>query len=395
MFAKITFPTFKDKNIHYYYLLTAFMNGWFILPNWVFYFAKFISIIQIGIIDGLSKVVAVFLEIPTGAISDLLGKKKTLIAGNAFFIISCLTLISATNFLWLLIGNIFMFIGFALVSGAKEALLYDSLIDIKKENHYDEVLGKVNSIATFVTIISIFVGGFLFRIEPRLTFVAWIVFSLISMAILFLMREPSTDEKEVSYSEYFSRLKSGVNSIFVKPVIAFVLPVLFLSMLMKSYEGVIRQNTGAFFGFTGETFGYMLALIAIPTLLVSYNYNKIAARLGKNIEYLFVSLYLFGFMLVYLTNNVYFGLLSFLAVYSAQEMVKPFVYGLINRNTDSRHRATALSTVSLFSEFPYMVIVIFLGFILELDKIRFLYLGFSGIMLCYFLVRAIWGQARK
>lgn len=359
------------------------MNGWFILPNWVFYFAQFITIPKIGLIDGISKLIAVFLEVPSGAASDLLGKRITLIFGNMSFAVCCLILINASNFTWLLIGNIIMFIGFAFVSGAKEAILFDSLKDIKKEEHYDEVLGKVNSIATFTTVASIFGGGLLYRFNPQLTFVAWLCFSLVSIALLVFMSEPRSDTEEVSYAEYFSKLKTGVQSIFTKPFLTFVLPVLFFSMLIKSYEGVIRQNTGAYFGFSGETFGYVLALIFIPTLVVSYNYNKIIKILKEKIEFLFVFLYLLGFLLVYITNNLYFGVFSFLSVYVAQEIAKPYIIGLINKQTESKHRATAISTVSLFSEFPYMIVVIFFGTLIQIENIKYYYIFLLFVLILY------------
>lgn len=383
------FPTFNSKNIRLYYLLTIFMNGWFILPNWVFYYAQYIAISSIGLIDGLSKLVAVFLEIPSGSLADLIGKKQILILGNLFQAACCVVLILATDFTWLLIGNITMFIAFALISGAKEALLYDSLLDIHKEGNYDEVIGKVGSIAMFVTVLSIFAGGYLYGFNPKLTFVAWLAFSLISALILLFMNEPVADEKLVTYKEYMSKLRTGVHSIFSKSLIEFVLPVFFFSMLIKSYEGVIRQNTGAYFGFTGVTFGYMLALVSIPTLLVGYNYSKILSVLKGRVEYLFIFLYLVGFVIVYLTNNMTLGVVSFLSVYVAQEIAKPYVLGIINKNTESRHRATALSTVSLFSEIPYMVIVIFLGSLLDIQNIRYLYLAFVISLVAYFARRHI------
>ncbi len=359
------------------------MNGWFILPNWVFYFAQFVTIPKIGLIDGISKLVAVFLEVPSGAVSDLLGKKRTLIFGNMAFVISCLILINASNFTWLLIGNIIMFIGFAFISGAKEAILFDSLKDIKKEDHYDEVLGKVNSIATFTTVASIFAGGLLFRFNPQFTFIAWLLFSLVSIGLLLFMTEPKSDSEEVSYTKYFSKLKTGVQSIFTKPVFSFVLPVLFFSMLIKSYEGVIRQNTGAYFGFSGETFGYILALILIPTLIVSYNYGRIIKLLKEKVKFLFICLYIVGFLLVYITNNLYFGLLSFLSVYVAQELAKPYIIGLINKQTESKHRATAISTVSLFSEFPYLIVMIFFGTLIQLENIKYYYILLLVALVAY------------
>lgn len=387
------FPTFGDKNIRLYYLLTIFMNGWFILPNWVFYFAQFISIPKIGIIDGLSKLVAIVLEVPSGSFADLVGKKRTLILGNLMFILSCTVLLLATNFVWLLIGNMVMFVGFAFVSGAKEAILYDSMIEIKQEKRYDEVLGKVNSIATFTTIISIFVGGGLFGIHPKLTFIAWMVFSSVATCILLFMSEPISDKKLTTSQEYLSKLQSGVSSIFSKSFFGFILPVLFFSMLIKSYEGVIRQNTGAYFGFTGETFGYMLAIIFIPTLFISYNYGKLTNIFKRHIEYLFVSLYLIGFILILFTNTIIFGLISFLLVYVAQEIAKPYIVSLVNQNTESKHRATSLSTVSLFSEIPYMGIVIGMGFLIEPGTIRYLYIGHIFLLSVY-LLRKIYSERR-
>lgn len=371
------------------------MNGWFILPNWVFYFAQFISIPQIGFIDGISKLVAVFLEVPSGAISDLVGKRKTLIFGNAAFVVSCLTLILAQSFTWLLIGNIIMFIGFAFISGAKEAILYDSLKDIQKEEHYDEVLGKVTSIATFTTIFSIFAGGLLFRFNPQLTFAAWMLFSTLAIVLLYFMTEPKSDDEHISYQEYVSKLKTGVTSLFTKPVFSFVLPVLFFSMLVKAYEGVIRQNTGAYFGFSGETFGYILALILLPTLVISYNYNKILNVFKEKIEVLFASLYAIGFLIVYLTNNLYFGALSFFSIYIAQEITKPYIIGFINKQTESKHRATAISTVSLFSEFPYMLVVLFFGALIEVNTIKYFYLLLLGSLVVYAAVRVSTGRFRK
>lgn len=389
------FPTFGNKNILLYYWLTVFMNGWFILPNWVFYYARYISIAEIGIIDGLAKVVSVFLEIPSGAISDSIGKKKTLIFSHFCVAIACLMTIYSTNFFSLLISSIVVFIGFAFTSGAKEALLYDSLLEIKKEIHYEEVLGKVNSLATLTTLVSIFIGGWLFGVEPKLTFIAWLIFSLLAVLLLTFMKEPQVSEKQFSRQLYFTKLKSGVVSIFSKPVITFILPVLFISMLFKSYEGVIRQSTGAYFGFNGETFGYLLALISIPTLLVSYNYRWLADKLKNHLEYLFIGLYMLGFLLVYLTSSLYFGVASFLFVYVAQELAKPYVLSLINRQTDSSHRATAISTVSLFSEFPYMIIVLFFGSILVADKIGYLYLILFLLLGVYLAIRHFKGRPTK
>ena len=158
-------------------------------------------------------------------------------------------------------------------------------------------------------------------------------------------------------------------------------------MLIKAYEGVVRQNTGAYFGFDGETFGYAFALITIPALAVSYNYGKIARRLKHAAESVYLAMYALGFMIVFLTDNLALGIISFTSIYMAQELAKPYITSLVNKNTDSRHRATALSTVSLMSELPYMVLVIFFGSFIEVDSIRYLYLIFTITLFIYIIVR--------
>lgn len=359
------------------------MNGWFILPNWVFYYGQFITIVQIGLIDGLSKVAAVGLEVPSGAISDYFGKKLTLILGNICFILSCIIILYATSFSGLLIGNIIMFVGFAFVSGAKEALLYDSMLESKTEEHYDEVLGKVNSVSIAITIISIFVGGWLFGIDPKLTFIAWIVFSAVSIVVLLFIKEPSIDSVTSTYSSYFATLKSGVHAIFQKSFRPYVVTVLFWSMFIKAYEGVIRQSMGSYFGYTGETLGYTIALVSIPALVVAFNYKKIKDFLGdKRIEFTLILMFLVAFSVAFVASIIA-GMATFLFLYVAQEIAKPYVLGLVNKNIDSKHRATALSTVSLFSEIPYIIIVIGMGQLMSPSNIHYLYILFIGFLLVY------------
>lgn len=71
-----SFPDYGSRNIRLYYFLTFFLNAWFFMPNWVFYFNQFISIKEIALLSGTAKVLQIFMEIPSGAIADLLGYKK-------------------------------------------------------------------------------------------------------------------------------------------------------------------------------------------------------------------------------------------------------------------------------------------------------------------------------
>ena len=131
---------YSIKNIRLFYLAGIFLNGWFILPNWVFFFSRYLSKVEIGIIDGVAILVGIVLEVPTGALSDLFGKKKTLIFGCICLAISSIYLVLATRFWQFLLGNVLMFIGFAFNSGSLEAFAYDSLVETGVQNGYDSVM---------------------------------------------------------------------------------------------------------------------------------------------------------------------------------------------------------------------------------------------------------------
>jgi MFS family permease len=67
------------NNITIAYVLTFAKNTWFWLGIWIFYYLRFTNYAGIGLIETVLIVTTTLTEIPTGAVADLLGKKKTLV----------------------------------------------------------------------------------------------------------------------------------------------------------------------------------------------------------------------------------------------------------------------------------------------------------------------------
>ncbi len=383
------FPTYGDRTIGLYYLLSFSFGVRFIQPNWLFYFSIFIPLGSAFLIDGISKIVGIFLEVPSGALADFCGKKFTLIAGLTSFIVQGFLVLFWHSFLGFLVAQIILVLGFALLSGSKEAYLYEHLLSIKKETHYDLVLGRVNSIATASYIFSLISSGLLYSINPWLSYLAWIITSVLGIIILCFMPETnkkSRSEIKAESGSYLQVIRSGFSIILKKPFLTFILPVMFFAVLPKSYEGAVRQATGLYFGYDGETLGYLIGIVLIPALFVSYNFGKLSTYLGKKLELLFLTAYLLGFGIVLLTNNLALGAVSFFFVYTAQEIINPYRVSLINKNVDSEYRATAISTVTLFSDMPYILISILFTSLFTLeDHLLYLYGGFITTIVFYFV----------
>jgi MFS family permease len=381
------FSSYNIKNIALFYWITLFINGWFIMPNWVFYFRQYLTQTQVGLVEGVAVLVGILMEIPSGALADLIGKKRAMILGSLFQIASCVILINARDFTHFLLGNVVMFLGFACHSGATEAFAYDSLKESGQANKYSEVIGKSSSITIAAILFATFVGGYLYSLHPAGAFYAWMIFLMISIILLLFTTEPHVDSEKFSLKSYLIHLKEGTKTLFNHKLRNYLVPLLAFVMFVKLYEGLVRQSTAAYFGYTGETFGYLFALVSIPAIYLSFKFGRIREKIADKP---LILLNLFGFMLSFfvasLTSNLYVGAGYFLVMNIIRNMVGPLTSSLINDRIDSKHRTTTLSTLALFSQLPYIVLVIGFAYMTEaanLPTLLLIYALVSLIVLIY------------
>ena len=88
------------------------------------------------------------LEVPTGVLADLLGKKKTLLISRLFYVVEIFIIAFFNGFWPFLIAKVISGIGVSLSSGTESALLYDTLKRLKKEKDYKKISGKKSFILT-------------------------------------------------------------------------------------------------------------------------------------------------------------------------------------------------------------------------------------------------------
>jgi len=89
---------------------------------------------------------AVVGEIPTGALGDLLGKKKTLILAFLIAAVGNLMMGFSSSFDHLAIALLFVTLGYTLESGTMQAFVYDSLNQIRQKDTYEKTLGNISTV---------------------------------------------------------------------------------------------------------------------------------------------------------------------------------------------------------------------------------------------------------
>lgn len=104
---------------------------------WVFFLLqRGFSLAQAGIAEGFFHVVSMCCEIPSGMISDTFGRRRTLIFSGVLSAFSSLCMIVSDCFPIILIGMGFNALSYNFVSGTREALTYDSLLEVGAEEQY-------------------------------------------------------------------------------------------------------------------------------------------------------------------------------------------------------------------------------------------------------------------
>lgn len=127
------------KQLRNIYAISAFSSFQIAGASWVALLAaRGFSLVQIGFAECLFHVTSLLFEIPSGVISDVFGRKKTMILSQCFFVISAFLMMIAKSTLGVYLALMLDALGYNFASGTREALAYDSLKKVGKEEEYDK-----------------------------------------------------------------------------------------------------------------------------------------------------------------------------------------------------------------------------------------------------------------
>ncbi len=149
-------------NIFRLYLIK--IAKWFMLymPIVVpFYESNGLSMKDIMILQAVYSIAIVVLEIPSGYLADVIGRRKTLIIGAMFGTIGFATYSFSYGFIGFLIAEIILGIGQSCISGADSAMLYDSLLERGEEKKYSRFEGRITSLGNMAEAAAGIMGGLL------------------------------------------------------------------------------------------------------------------------------------------------------------------------------------------------------------------------------------------
>jgi MFS family permease len=354
----------QRRNVLLYYAF-SFLVGFYIATGTTVLFEQQLglSYAQIFTLDAIYMLMFILFEVPSGALADLLGRKRTMLAGLAALIVAAIATGNAQNFIHLFLSSLVWALGFSLISGSSEALIYDSL---KDERLFHRISGRALSCSIIGLALAAVVGPLLFARHFRLPY----LFSALPFAAAFVVmiayRETAPAAKEpFSARNYARQIRTGASKAFASRFVLWSMGALAIVFAVSytftsSYQPYLIQV-----GFSVTQFAFILPLMFLSEALGGAWSERITSRLSETAAF-WVNVLALGTSLVALGLLASKLVVPILIVYGfLQGVLRPLASTYANRYIESEHRATVVSVQTMISTVVASALLFAFGFLTD------------------------------
>ena len=288
-------------------------------------------------------------EIPTGTVADFFGRKISMFIGSIVCILAVVVYVSYPNFYVFMAGETIWALAFTLKSGANEALVYDSLKILGREDRSKEVYSRMESSKMVGILIGALLGSVLARYGGlKMPFVSMIVPLGLSAALIATLKEPPAGEKaaKVPYSQI---LKGGID-FFARHRILKILTLdmvmigSFAFLIIWAYQMLLKAA-----GVNIIYFGMVHAMMCLAQIAVLQSFTRFEKYLGRKRRLLVVTALIagIGFVGLGLSSSAW-AIVSMVVVTAGFGLSRtPLYISYMNKFIPSEKRATVLSVTSM------------------------------------------------
>ena len=323
-----------------------------------------ISFFQIMILQSWFMFWWLILEIPTGALADYLGRRPVLILAALINVVGVLVYASIPNFYIFMIAEFLWALALAMMSGADESMLYDTLKIGKQEKYSKKILGRSGSIEMTGIMIGAPIGSMIAAtLGLRWTMLLMAVPFTMAFLVALTLKEPQIRTR----IKYLETLTKGIRYFYSHKIlrilafdsVAIAVLSFFIVWLFQPKLQQLEVNLAYF--------GIIFAVITALEAVVMSNFGKLEKFVGSKKRYLALSALIagIGFILLGLTANLLFSLILMVLIGGFGISRSVLISNYMNKYIETRNRATVLSTVSMFRSLGLAIAYPLVGLLVE------------------------------
>ncbi len=354
------------------------------LPVMVLFTRSRFGLGQALVLSALYYLSVVVLEVPSGWMSDRLGRVVTLRVAAACWVVAqaCL-LLGDDSFPVIVAGQFFLAGGFAGLSGTDVTFHYDTLESLGRAVEYPARQARVAAIGFATTAVSALVGGAVALIELRAVFALALVLALAQLGVTFSLADPvpsdpalsdpalsgpgieSAPAAEAALVGQLRRCLAYLRAPFLGWIFGYGVALVTLEhvavSVLQPWLTELTGGTATDIGSTPALSGLVFAAVALVGAGAARSSDPLARRFGTVPTLLGLGV-LSAVIVTVMARWVGPAVLVLVAFRSAQGAAAPvLISDAVSARVQRQHRATLLSLNSLAGRLVWGIILLVVG----------------------------------
>lgn len=350
---------------------------------------------DVFLLKSIYSVAIVSFEIPAGYLADVWGRRNSLLTGCILAFAGYLFYSFSGTFFTFAIAEIFLGIGQSMVSGADSALLYDTMLENKKEEEYLKYEGRVTMVGNFSEAFAGIFAGLLALHTLRLPFYGQTLIAFTGIPAALMLTEYSVKTKITNPISNIIKIikyslitnKSLCYDIMFSGIIG--MATLTMAWFVQPLLIEIKMPTGMY--------GVIWTALNLTVGISALYSERLNNYLGENRAYALILAFIVGGYLAISFNITYFCLFLLFIFYIIRGFATPILKGYINKQTFSEMRATVLSIRNFIIRLLFALMAPFIGWLNDFYSLAVALQATALVIflpgLAFFLLR--WSTTKK
>jgi len=337
--------------IYFYKLLGEF---YLIIPILIPYYEfNNLNSTQIFTIQAAYALSILILEIPSGYLADVIGRKKTMVLGAIFMPVGLAVYAFTHTFLSFILGEFIIAVANSMRSGCDSALIYDTMIQLNEESEYKKFEGRSFYYSRIGTALASILGGLFALVFLRLPFYINIATSSLMLPFALSLIEP--ERKKLETANPLKDILRICRFSFAHPQLRLL--ILYAAMIMST--GVVGvwgyflyyKSIGISIGY----FGILFAAFQIASGIGSRKAHDLEKMIGEKRSFLILLLIAPTFILLGVFKTFFLIPLILLNAF-LWGFAFPLLMDYLNRLIKSEVRATVLSVANMVGSLSFVIL---------------------------------------
>jgi MFS family permease len=351
-----------------------------------YYMAHGLSSTQVFTIQAAYALSVLVLEIPSGYLADVAGRKTTLVLGAVAMPLGLAVYAFSGTFLTFIFAEFLIAVANSMRSGSDSALIYDTLLQLKDEARYKRFEGRAFFFTRVGTASSAVLGGLAAILSLHLPFYINMVTCLIMLPMSIALVEPARSKLEAK-NPLLDILRVAKFSFTHGELRRLIL----YGALVQSTCIIVVWASFLYYralGISVGLFGVLFALFQLASAFGAKQAHSVEKVLGFRKALALPLLIGPIFLLMGAVRSLFIIPLIILYAFF-WGLLYPILLDLLNRRIDSAVRATVLSVASMAGSLSYVVLAPIFGKLVDALSLSAAFLILGAYFLIYGLIALV------